>query len=150
MPPDPTDAELDELLSQRSHWNPAITRYAKALRACRREADVVRENLDSFRAPVTSRSDDTVKLSLAGRVFALGERDEACRARAKAKDAVIEALGGVTPQETMHAIAWITGVQSSYAREGVTEQAAQLLSTAAKCLRVLDKALAALEKKPDD
>ncbi|KKL98228.1 hypothetical protein LCGC14_1826580, partial [marine sediment metagenome] len=82
MPPDPTDAELDELLSQRSHWNPAITRYAKALRACRREADVVRENLDSFRAPVTSRSDDTVKLSLAGRVFALGERDEACRARA--------------------------------------------------------------------
>ena len=93
---------------------------------------------------------------VAGDRFRMGYSDDselrlikalrACRARSKAKDAVVEALGGATAHETMYAIAWAVGVQSSYEREGATKQAKGLLGTAIKCLRVLDNALAALDK----
>ena len=120
-----TDAELDEwetlAAGDTSPWYKTALVLIKALRACRLDADV--------------------------KIFKLSGRIGHLLYQAKAKDAVVEALGGVTPQETMHAIAWLAGVQSNYAREGVTEQAAQLLSTADKCLRVLDKALAALPAK---
>ena len=126
MTPDPTPAELDEWERTYAEF-PVVPRLIKALHARRQD----------FK-------------TLAGQADKLMDLVAKLEQQSKAKDAVVEALGGVTPQETMHAIAWITGVQSSYAREGVTEQAAQLLSTAAKCLRVLYKALAALDKKPDD
>lgn len=61
----------------------------KALCACRQQIELMVENLDSFRAPVEVGGK---QLSPAGRVFALGERDEKCRAQSKAKDAAIEAM----------------------------------------------------------
>ena len=120
MTPDPTDAELDK-------WE----RHAKELNA----------------SPYISTAG---WIDLPIRVGHLIKALRACRAQSKAKDAVVEALGGATAHETMLAIAWAGGVQSSYEREGVTKQAKGLLGTAIKCLRVLDNALAALDKGTDD
>ncbi len=101
MTPDPTNAELDEwealykpdgggvapLGPVKAAWR--LCFLIKALRACRKLFELVVENLDSFRAPVEVGGK---QLSIAGRVFALGERDEACRRGSKAKDAVVEAV----------------------------------------------------------
>ena len=126
---DPTDAELDEkirLCEEYGLW-PDELRLAKALRACRLQCEAHRRC-----------TRDAMAMA------------DAAEEQSKAKDAVVEALGGATAHETMHAIAWAAGVQSRYERAGATKQAKGLLGTAIKCLRVLDNALAALGKGTDD
>ena len=95
MNTDPTDAQLDEIEVLVNRWRVHRTgdmhnlagRLIKALRACRKQSELVVENLDGFRAPIEVGDK---KLSIAGRVFALEERDEACRKKAKTKDAVLK------------------------------------------------------------
>lgn len=113
-----TETELDEIERDPSGWLEMcipgdVSRFCRALRARHQEAELVRENLDGFSAPVKGlggKSD--LELSLAGRVFALGEqyearlqdRNERVQAletymveldkQSKAKDALVEAVRG--------------------------------------------------------